>query len=255
MTDAPDPDDDLEVIELEDEIPGSRRGTPLRQRIREPDSYGLLFVGLIGVIVVSAALSSYEWGRAITFLLMGATLLFALWTSRAPRRLRIAAEALFPLVVVFAIVAVVNGERSPMIEIVSGLVLLLHLAVLVAILRRMATHLVISWQTVMASLCIYLLIGMTFAALFGFLGEIFSEGVFAGSPDVNMVDYLYFSFITMTTVGYGDLTPGPDSIRMLAVTEALVGQIFLVTALAVLVGNLGRERKHAGSPGGGGPTR
>ena len=62
-----------------------------------------------------------------------------------------------------------------------------------------------------------------------------------------MVDYLYFSFITMTTVGYGELVPGPDSIRMLAVTEALVGQIFLVTALALLVGNLGRHRR---TPGG-----
>jgi hypothetical protein len=235
--------DDGATIDLEDEIPGSRRGTPIRERLREPDSYGLLFFGLIGVIVVSAALSSYEWGRAITFLLMGGTLLFALWTSRAPRRLRIAAEVLFPLVVIFSVVAVVNGEQSPVKEIVSGLVLLLHVAVLVAILRRMATHLVISWQTVMASLCIYLLIGMTFAALFGFLGEIYSEGVFAGNPPVNTVDYLYFSFITVTTVGYGDLTPGPDSIRMLAVTEALVGQIFLVTALALLVGNLGRQRR------------
>ena len=245
-TDGSLPDGEL-PIELEDELPGSRRGTPLWQRMREADSYGLLFIGLIGVIVVSAALSSFEWGRAITFLLMGCTLLFALWTSRAPRRLRIAAAALFPLVVTFAIVGAVNGETSPVHEIVSALIVLLHVAVLVAILRRMATHLVVSWQTVMAALCIYLLIGMTFAALFAFLSSVYSEGVFAGHQATTMVDYLYFSFITMTTVGYGDLTPGPDSIRMLAATEALVGQIFLVTALALLVGNLGRERRGPGS--------
>jgi hypothetical protein len=250
MSDAPNDRTSPEVdepIEVGSEIPGSRRGTSLRERFGEPDSYGLLFLGLIGVIVVSAALSSYEWGRAITFLLMGCTLLFALWTSRAPRRLRIAAEVLFPLVVVFSIVGVLNGEKSPVTEILSGLIVVLHVAVLLAIIRRMATHLVISWQTVMAALCIYLLIGMTFGALFGFLGTIYSEGVFAGDPQVTLVDYLYFSFITMTTVGYGDLTPGPDSIRMLAVTEALVGQIFLVTALALLVGNLGRERHPPGS--------
>ena len=249
MTDAPTngslPDDEL-PIELEDELPGSRRGTPLWQRAREPDSYGFLFLGLIGVIVVTAALSSYEWGRAVTFLLMGCTLLFALWTSRAPRRLRIAAEAMFPLVVVFAVVGVINGETSPVIEIVTGLIVVLHLAVLLAILRRMASHLVISWQTVMAALCIYLLIGMTFAAVFAFLGAIYAEGVFAGNPAITTVDYLYFSFITMTTVGYGDLTPGSSSIQMLAVTEALVGQIFLVTALALLVGNLGHERRRQG---------
>jgi Ion channel len=244
MTDDP----KEQPIELGSEIPGSRAGTPFRERFREPDSYGLLFVGLIAVFVVSAALSSFEWGRAVTFLLMGCTLLFALWTSRAPRRLTIAAEVLFPLVVVFAIVGIVNGERSPVVEVLSGLIVLLHVAVLIAILRRMATHLVISWQTVMAALCIYLLIGMTFAALFGFLDTIYSEGVFAGDPHVTIVDFLYFSFITMTTVGYGDLTPGPDSIRMLAVTEALVGQIFLVTALALLVGNLGRQRRGPAPP-------
>ena len=122
----------------------------------------------------------------------------------------------------------------------------MHVAVLLAILRRMRTHLVVSWQTVLAALSVYLLIGMTFAALFAFLGTVYTEGVFAGNPATNAVDYLYFSFVTMTTVGYGDLVPGPDSIRMLAVTEALVGQIFLVTALALLVGNLGRHRRTPG---------
>ena len=151
------------------------------------------------------------------------------------------AEIVFPLIVVFSTVGVVNGERSPVSDILSGLIVLLHVAVLIAIIRRMASHLVISWQTVMAALCIYLLIGMTFAALFGFLDTVFAEGSSRGIRHDTVVDFLYFSFITMTTVGYGDLAPGPDSIRMLAVTEALMGQIFLVTALALLVGNLGRH--------------
>jgi hypothetical protein len=234
---------DDERIEIDEQLPGSRRGMPVRERIREPDSYGLLFVGLIGVIVVSAGLGSYDFGRAVTFVLMGIVLLFALRTSRAHPRLIAFAIALFPVMIVIATAGVILGERAFSVEIVAGLIVLAHVAVLVAILRRMATHLVVSWQTVMAALSIYLLIGMSFAALFGFLGAIYPEGIFAGNPTTTTVDYLYFSFITMTTVGYGDFTPGPDSIRMLAVTEALVGQIFLVTALALLVGNLGRERR------------
>jgi hypothetical protein len=53
---------------------------------------------------------------------------------------------------------------------------------------------------------------------------------------------MYFSFITMATVGYGDLTPQGSLGRALAVTEGLFGQIYLVTAVAALVGNLGRTR-------------
>ena len=53
---------------------------------------------------------------------------------------------------------------------------------------------------------------------------------------------MYFSFITMASVGYGDLTPQGGPGRALAVTEGLLGQIYLVTAVAALVGNLGRTR-------------
>jgi voltage-gated potassium channel len=55
-------------------------------------------------------------------------------------------------------------------------------------------------------------------------------------------DYMYFSFITLATVGYGDLTPQGGLGRALAVLEGLFGQIYLVTAVAALVGNLGRTR-------------
>jgi len=55
-------------------------------------------------------------------------------------------------------------------------------------------------------------------------------------------DYMYFSFITLATVGYDDLTPQGGIGRTLAVTEGLSGQIYLVTAVAALVGNMGRER-------------
>ena len=238
---------DEEPIEIDEELPGSRRGMPVRERVRSADSYGLLFLGLIGVIVVSAGLGSYEFGLAVTFALMALVMVFALWTSRAPRRVIGLAIALMPVMVAIAAGGAILNDRSLSDEIVTGLIVLVHVAVLLAILRRMRTHLVVSWQTVLAALSVYLLIGMTFAALFAFLGTVYTEGVFAGNPATNAVDYLYFSFVTMTTVGYGDLVPGPDSIRMLAVTEALVGQIFLVTALALLVGNLGRHRRTPGS--------
>jgi hypothetical protein len=62
------------------------------------------------------------------------------------------------------------------------------------------------------------------------------------------VDYLYFSYVTLTTVGYGDLTARGDAGRMLAVCEALLGQLYLVTVLALLVGNVGRPRPRRAGP-------
>jgi len=50
-------------------------------------------------------------------------------------------------------------------------------------------------------------------------------------------DYVYFSFVTLATLGYGDLVPRTTLGRMLAVTEALVGQLYLVTVVALLVSN------------------
>jgi hypothetical protein len=56
------------------------------------------------------------------------------------------------------------------------------------------------------------------------------------------VDFLYFSFVTLTTVGFGDRTAAGDLGRMLAVTEALLGQLYLLTVVALVIGNIGRER-------------
>ena len=70
------------------------------------------------------------------------------------------------------------------------------------------------------------------------------QGPFFAQPGAGRaVDYVYFSYVTMSTVGYGDLTARGDLARMLAVTEALIGQLYLVTIVALLVGNLGRVRQ------------
>jgi hypothetical protein len=53
-------------------------------------------------------------------------------------------------------------------------------------------------------------------------------------------DFLYFSFVTQTTVGYGDFTAAGDLGRALAVVEAVTGQLYLVTIIAVLVSRLSR---------------
>ena len=70
------------------------------------------------------------------------------------------------------------------------------------------------------------------------LGAFFAQHAAASSQNL-----LYFSFATITTSGYGDLTAATDVGRSLAIAEALIGQIYLVTVVAAIVGGLGRRRR------------
>jgi ion channel len=120
--------------------------------------------------------------------------------------------------------------------------LLLTLATISAIARRLWLRVEISVLTVLGAVCIYVLLGLSFAFVYEAIGDLGSQPFFASQETGTRSDYMYFSFITMATVGYGDLTPEGGLGRALAVTEGLFGQIYLVTAVAALVSNLGRAR-------------
>ena len=79
--------------------------------------------------------------------------------------------------------------------------------------------------------------GFAFTAI----GTFDSRAFFAQQSNATVADYLYFSFVTMTTTGYGDLTAAHGLGRALAVLEALIGQLYLVTVIALLVSNLSRR--------------
>jgi hypothetical protein len=96
-------------------------------------------------------------------------------------------------------------------------------------------------QTMFGVLCIYLLVGLLFSTTFGAIEALSGEAFFTLGPGGSS-DYLYFSFATLTTVGYGDLIAATNLGRSLAITEALIGQIYLVTVVAMIVSQLGTRR-------------
>jgi hypothetical protein len=99
-------------------------------------------------------------------------------------------------------------------------------------------------QAVTGAVCVYLLIGMLFVFLYGVLAALGSGDFFAQGTDGTRSLRLYFSFVTLATVGYGDYTAAGELARTLAVVEALVGQLYLVTVIAVLVSRM-RGRRSA----------
>ena len=88
------------------------------------------------------------------------------------------------------------------------------------------------------AVCIYVLIGMLFVFLYGVIAVVSSGDFFAQGTDGTRSLRLYFSFVTLATLGYGDYTPAHELGRTLAIVEALFGQLYLVTVIAVLVSRM-----------------
>lgn len=102
----------------------------------------------------------------------------------------------------------------------------------------------VSRDTIIGGICVYLLVGLCFAMVFILMTDFNPDALLQGDqaivrsasdPSAHATTLLYFSFVTLTTLGYGDVMPQGDMARMFAVAEALIGQLYLVIFLARLV--------------------
>jgi len=96
-------------------------------------------------------------------------------------------------------------------------------------------------QTVFGVLCVYLLLALFFAELNQAVGAFIPGYLHGVGYPPSASDLLYFSVITMATVGYGDITPATEAARAIVVVEALVGQLYLVSIVAAVVGGWHRR--------------
>jgi hypothetical protein len=111
----------------------------------------------------------------------------------------------------------------------------LLLATPIVIVRDIFQVRLVSVHTLLAAMRLYLLIGIIFALLYDFAGTA-TPGGFFGSPGLRTItNALFFSFTTLTTVGYGNLVPATAIGQSLAVVEAVLGQIYLIVVVARLV--------------------
>ena len=117
-------------------------------------------------------------------------------------------------------------------EVVS---LLFAVATPVAIIRRVIRESHVDATVVGGALCVYLLIGLFYVQVFTISDRVVDGQFFVQATDPTPADFAYFSYVTMTTVGYGDFTAAGNLDRMFAVTEALIGQLYLVTVVALAV--------------------
>jgi hypothetical protein len=178
----------------------------------------------------------------VAALLVLGTFLYALWTSglgdvATRTSLAIGAVALAATIASQA----TGGDPGKVIFAIAYGVLCA--AALCALLVRLIPERRVSTRILAAAVTIYLLLGLMFAEAYQIIGEVLSEGFFAQAGNHTIVSYLYFSFITLTSVGYGDLTPRGGLGQMLSALEALSGQLYLVTVIAVVVSQRPRRSR------------
>ena len=240
---GPDTQDEREVVDLRREL-RDRHDMSWRERLGGTDRYGVLLVLILITIVVTVVLRDNDWERFASVSMIGVMLLFALRTSRASIQLQRLAIAFVPVCIVATAIAAGWGDDGQSVRIgIASLMTVLQAAVLLAILRRLATHLTISWNTILGALCIYLVFGMAYSSAYAVAGHAQDGQLFVQQDAFTSADTIYFSLVTLTTVGYGDLTMRTDLTRIMAAMEALLGQIYLITAVGLLIGNLGRRRR------------
>ncbi len=202
------------------------------------DAYGLaLIMVLFGTLaLVAAGTPIYSPLAAFAGLLQVTALILTLRVSGVPSiwsRVGSVTAILFFAVGIGALVLLDDAGSAP----VLFLWLLLTGATIAAIARRLATYGRVTTQLLMGLLVIYLLIGMSFGLAYQ-LTDVFASP--ALSPDGQGISSaIYFSFITLATVGYGDVTPGTNLVRALAIAEALIGQLYLVSVVSLAVSRLG----------------
>jgi ion channel len=207
--------------------------------------YGLVLLLILCSLVFQLAAPDEDWARLITIALQGGTLVLALFASEASPLIARLASVVVTLAVLGSAGALIGfgelGATGGRLVAVL-LVALAPLAIVRGVVQGVRAKGAVTMPTMFGVLCIYLLLGMLFSYAYGLVGDAQSTPFFASQIDANISDYLYFSFATMTTVGYGDLAAATDLGRSVAIAEALIGQIYLVTVVAVIVGSLSRRQ-------------
>jgi hypothetical protein len=223
------PTDDAQDRERE-----ARAVRRLLRSFRLTESYGLLLLMIIATYVLATTLSE-RWGATILVIAQITTVRLALRTSLARRGLLAVANVLFVAAAVGAVANLFTEHDSALRSYVFIAASALYVVAPVSIVRHIGYRREIDQEAMLGALAAYLLIGMAFAFAYRFVGSVQAGPFFGADGDGDVSQDLFFSFVTLTTTGYGNLVPAANPGQSLAVLEALLGQLFLVTAVGKIV--------------------
>ncbi|HVX33191.1 MAG TPA: ion channel [Solirubrobacterales bacterium] len=205
-----------------------------RRAERARDAFGLVLALVVVTFVLTSLLSDTGWTSVLIMAVTGATSVVALVGSDAPAPVVRGAICLSALSLLLAVLQALSGAYVWLN--CAGLIQVTLLAVgTVSVLVRVITAAEVNARTILGAISVYTALGLLFGFAYQVIARIGDTPFFAGEPHVQHGDYLFFSYTTLTTTGYGDLVPTGQPGEMIATFEMLIGQIFLVTLVAGLV--------------------
>lgn len=216
--------------------------------LRGSHRYLVVFVLVLAIIMVSIALPPNNSGRGVLMVALTALTLFAAvwvsgttaWTPRIVACLAVFAAGI--AIVTWLLPGVKDEVGIATRLVVLSVVVVLPFVIGAGALRAMKED-GVTLGVVFAAVSIYLLIAIAFAVAYAIISDLQSDPFFSGMEPMKFgffPDFMYFSVITQSTVGYGDFVPATGLGRAFASAQALVGQLYLVSVVAVVVGNFGR---------------
>ena len=204
--------------------------------------YGLLLLATVLSVAVQGIVDPGPVQQVVVTALAGASLVLAFHAARLRASLVRFAAALAAVAVAVALLrATAGGIGEGAARTMNAVLIALGPpAVAIGIVRSLRESAEVQLQALMGVLCLYVLIGMAFGFVYGAIDLFGDEPFFAGGNTATVSHCLYFSLTTLATVGYGDFVAQSNLGHTLAVSEALIGQIYLVTVVSLIVSNLGR---------------
>jgi hypothetical protein len=199
------------------------------------DSYASLLVLLLANFFLLELVDDPRWGALGSTLLAAAALVVAISDPATGHRVRPYQWVLIGAAVLLApLVLLVNSTQILALTYLLPVALLVT-ATLPVTISRVVHHKRVTSETVLGALCAYILIGLLFAFTYLAIEAVGHKPFFVQPGAHEQSEYVYFSFVSLTTLGFGDLSPSVGLPQALTAMEALVGSIFLVTLVARLV--------------------
>jgi hypothetical protein len=206
-------------------------------RRRASHSYGYVLLAIGVTFIFAATAPDGAWSTSTLVLLESGTMIVALWTSGLARAGSWLNIAFLGLAIGLATADLIWGG-----DVLTGLLGIVSASLAFGIVAVIAGSVVIQGevnaQSVTGAVCVYLLLGIIFMFVYGVAAVLGDNPFFAQGTDGTRSLRLYFSYVTLATLGYGDYTPKSDFGHTLAIVEALIGQLYLVTVVALLVARL-----------------
>jgi voltage-gated potassium channel len=218
--------------------------TVIRLSMQKTGPYGLLLISLFFMISFRPFLDGLVGATLLADILLSCVLLSGIYALSKQQLVLHTACALAFFIFLFKVVYYAYGnQRIFTLQIVLSMLFIAQM--LIMILKHLLTEKEVTGDLIMGGACAFVLLGLVWAFAY-YLLEIYQPNSFKGieKRSDDMWDFFYYSFVTLTTLGYGDILAVSKQARGLTVLEAIIGQLYLAIMISRLVSLHIAEARH-----------